>query len=314
MTGIVILSYNNAEQTLLCVNSILEHCCRGDFRIVVVDNCSREDQAARLRDIVGELSGRCDIELLRSEINGGYARGNDIGLEWLCDGPVTRDAAASAVDNLLVLNDDTRFTCDILTPMSEYLRSHPECGVVFPLVLAPDGSVDKACARRAKTARDLVLQAGRLEKVGRRLGGSALGRRLGRLAGCRGPLFQRREFIDPEPLRALQEVATQVPPGSCMMLEREFFKSIGFLDPGTFLYFEEHILGKKIEAAGRTCILLPQINIIHLGAQSTNRQPSKTIYRHWRNSYLYYMKAYSDVPWLLRQALRLRTWLTLLVR
>lgn len=301
------MSYNNAEQTLLCVNSILDHCRRGDFRIVVVDNCSREDQAARLREIVGELSGRCDIELLRSEVNGGYARGNDIGLEWLCGGAAAPDSAASAaslnpaasaVDNLLVLNDDTRFTCDILTPMSEYLRSHPECGVVFPLVLAPDGSVDKACSRRAKTTRDLVLQAGRLEKVGRRLGG----------------LFQRREFIDPEPLRACREVATQVPPGSCMMLEREFFWSIGFLDPGTFLYFEEHILGKKIEAAGRTCILLPQINIIHLGAQSTNRQPSKTIYRHWRNSYLYYIKAYSDVPWLLRQALRLRTWLTLLVR
>lgn len=313
MTGIVILSYNNAEQTLLCVNSILEHCSRGDFRIVVVDNCSRGDQAARLREIVGELSGRCDIELLRSEVNGGYARGNDIGLEWLCSGAdpaasaASLNPAASAVDNLLVLNDDTRFTCDILTPMSDYLRSHSECGVVFPLVLAPDGSVDKACARRAKTTRDLVLQAGRLEKVGRRLGDSALCKRL-------GGLFQRREFIDPEPLRALSEVATQVPPGSCMMLEREFFRSIGFLDPGTFLYFEEHILGKKIEAAGRTCILLPQINIIHLGAQSTNRQPSKIIYRHWRNSYLYYMKAYSDVPWLLRQTLRFRTWLTLLVR
>lgn len=309
MTGIVILSYNNAEQTLLCVNSILEHCSRDGFRIVVVDNCSREDQAARLRDIVGELSGRCDIELLRSEVNGGYARGNDIGLERLCDG------SGAVVDKLLVLNDDTRFTCDILTPMSEYLDNHRDCGVVFPLVLAPDGSVDRACARRAKTNRDLVLQAGRLEKMGKRLAGSRFGRALRcNCLSCHYGLFQRREFIDPEPLRACQEVATQVPPGSCMMFEREFFKSIGFLDPGTFLYFEEHILGKKLEAAGRTCVLLPQINIIHLGAQSTCRQPSKTIYRHWRHSYLYYMKAYSDMPWLLRQALRFRTWLTLLLR
>lgn len=271
MVGIVILNFNNSAQTLACLDTLYKCCPSGGYKVCVVDNASRPEELEKLK-------AGCHEEILVSPANEGYARGNDLGLKHLAENP--------DIDCLMVLNDDTRFTMDILTPMRAFLLEHPECGVVFPLVKAPDGSVDAACYRNQKTKRDLFLQAGSLCKLG----------------------FKRREFLPVSeiPLDA-ESLSTGVPPGSCMMLRKDVFESIGFLDPNTFLYFEEHILSQKLSARGLGCCLMPRLNIIHLGAQTTKKQPSKAVYRHWRNSYLYYLKEYSGFSAPMRLLLRLRT-------
>lgn len=276
MVGIVILNYNNSAQTAACLDSLYSHCKGGNFKICVVDNCSRKEEVEKLEKI-------CHEHIILSKENNGYAQGNNLGCEWF-----DKD---KEVDKILILNDDTRFTEDIITPMESYLNDHSKCGVVFPLVVAADGSVDKACARRAKSKWDLIIQATSLGKLG----------------------FKRKEFIDPATVLGQKEVKTEVPPGSCMMLHKSVFKEIEWLDPHTFLYFEEHILGKKLKAKGLEVTLLPQIRITHLGAQTTSKQPSKAVYRHWRNSYIYYLKNYSSLCQPLILCLEFRTWLKTLI-
>lgn len=274
MVGIVILNFNNSAQTLSCLETLYKHCKGANFRVCVVDNASRSEEVQKLK---AGLSG--NEHLILSEDNGGYARGNDLGCEFF--------AGESEITEILILNDDTRFTEDIITPLQEYLHTHPECGVVFPLVVAADGSIDNACARRSKSTADLIIQATSLGKFG----------------------FKRKEFLPVGDLCSHTEIQTQVPPGSCMMLRKDVFRRIGWLDPNTFLYFEEHILSEKLKREGLSCVLLPQIRITHLGAQTTARQTSGVIYRHWRQSYLYYLKEYSGMPVALRLVLQFRTWL-----
>lgn len=282
MVGIVILNYNNSFQTISCVSSLCKFCGEGNWKLCVVDNASRQEEYEKLSDVLQLCP---NVHIIRSEENGGYARGNDLGCDFF--------ASDATVDKILILNDDTRFTMDILTPMEAYLNAHPECGVVFPLVLAPDGSIDQACLRRQKSVSDLFIQATSLGRLG----------------------FKRREFLPtdgfvPCPHNVIPEsFPTEVPPGSCMMLPKDLFQKIGWLDPGTFLYFEEHIITAKLAREGRTCVLLPRVCITHLGAQTTKKQPSKAVYKHWRNSYLYFMKEYSKVPGWLQLFLRFRTWL-----
>lgn len=286
MVGIVILNFNNSAQTLACVDTLVQCCKGGNWKLCVVDNASREEEYAKLPQVL-ELCP--DAHIIRSEVNGGYARGNDLGCEFF--------ASDASVDKILILNDDTRFTMDIITPMSAYLDAHQECGVVFPLVLAPDGSIDQACLRRQKSVRDLFIQATSLGRLG----------------------FKRREFLPvdgfvPCPHNNIPEsFPTEVPPGSCMMLPKDLFRKIGWLDPGTFLYFEEHIISAKLQREHKTCVLLPKLHITHLGAQTTKKQPSKAVYKHWRHSYLYFMKEYTTVPCILQQFLRFRTWLKTLL-
>jgi len=273
MVGIVILNFNNSLQTLGCLDSIRKHCDPSEYRICVVDNCSRAKELTILRN-------NCTEHIIVSESNRGYACGNNLGLRYF--------AAQKDIDCILVLNDDTRFTMDIIRPMEDYLLSHSECGVVCPLVLSADGSIDRGCARRQKSTWDLIIQA------------SSLWKHLG---------IKPHDFLPTQGLRSMSKVHTQVPPGSCMMLRSEVWRKIDFLDEGTFLYFEEHILCEKLRREGLGCVLLPQLEIIHLGAQTTKQQPSTAIYKHWRNSYLYFIKTYSKVPSAIRPYLRLRTWL-----
>lgn len=272
MVGIVILNYNNSAQTIECIESLRRCCPGGNWKVCVVDNASAHDQWEALQAVRDDAL----VTVLRADTNGGYACGNDIGCRFFDGDP--------SVDNILILNDDTLFTQDILTPMEEYLAAYKNCGVVFPLVLAPDGSIDKACMRRQKTICDLVLQATSLGRFG----------------------VKRKEFISGDP--AVVKDLCKVPPGSCMMLPKAVFREIGWLDPGTFLYFEEHILLARLSARGYDSAFMPEISIIHKGAQTTKKQPSKAVYRHWRNSYLHFMRNYADVPALLVQLLRLRTW------
>jgi len=277
MLGIVILNYNNATQTLQCLDSLYACCPETGRKICVVDNDSRQEDLDLLRS-------KCVETILVADENLGYACGNDIGLEYFDKDP--------EVDAVLILNNDTLFTEDILTPLYGYLMSHNDCGVVFPLVVDRNGKTDPACMRRSKTARDLILQSTKIKWL------------------------PRREFISESELKdekgnwltdADGAIFTQVPPGSCMMLRKDVFKSAGWLDRNTFLYFEEHILSDKLIAAGLKIALIPAISIIHLGAQSTRKQSSKMVFRHWRHSYFYYMRNFTRIPLVVRLFLRLRT-------
>lgn len=287
MVGIVILNYNNSQQTIACVRTLVEHCAGASWKLCIVDNASRTEQYSKLLLGMDEL--KVEAEIIRSEVNGGYARGNDLGCEYFAGDP--------QVDNILILNDDTRFTMDILSPMEAYLEAHPECGVVFPVVLSPDGQLDRACFRRQKTTRDLFLQATSLPKF------------LG---------LRRTEFLPGDPRKSESMLAAKgvflVPPGSCMMLPKDIFARIGYLDPGTFLYFEEHILSEKLRREGKESAILPELSIIHLGAQTTARQSAKAIYKYWRQSYLYFVKNYSNLSRAAVLYLSLRTHLASLFK
>lgn len=272
MIGIIILNFNNSKQTLSCLDSLYALTVNAAYKVCVVDNASRKEEVEVLKS--GLKRGETLIEAAE---NCGYARGNNLGAELFEKDP--------QVDKILILNDDCLFTEDVLTPMAAYIDSHPECGVVFPLVKAADGSIDMACMRKAKSNRDLFLQGGFL----------------GRFPGL------RNEFLPTTDIAESKEIHTEVPPGSCMMLSKTYFKSIGYLDPNTFLYFEEHILAAKLNHDGRSCVLLPQVSITHLGAGTTKKQSSRIIYNHWRNSYLYYLKNYSSMPGALQLWLRFRT-------
>ena len=285
MVGTVILNYNNSAQTLACLESLHAHCKGGNYKVCVVDNASCPAELEKLR------SG-CREKILVAEENGGYARGNNLGCRYFEND--------DDVDAILILNDDTRFTQDIITPLDEYLKGHAGCGVVFPLVLAPDGSVDRACLRRQKSLGDLVLQATSLGRI------KALQRR-GTAAGG-------GEFLPLEYLEGKHEVMTEVPPGSCMMLPKSVFSRIGWFDPNTFLYFEEHIISEKLKREGLSCVLLPDISIVHLGAQTTARQSSAAVYSHWRDSYLYFIKEYTRIPGIIRILLSFRTKLAILAK
>ncbi|MGK7368687.1 MAG: glycosyltransferase family 2 protein, partial [Candidatus Halalkalibacterium sp. M3_1C_030] len=88
---IIILNWNGKEDTIECLNSLkaLEY---PNFEIVVVDNASSDGSVSEIKDKFPETT------LLESEINRGYAGGNNIGLRYA----LNHDS-----DYAWILNNDT---------------------------------------------------------------------------------------------------------------------------------------------------------------------------------------------------------------
>ncbi|HEX6304643.1 MAG TPA: glycosyltransferase [Anaerolineales bacterium] len=115
--SIIVLTYNNLEYTRMCLESIYAHTVYPDFEVVIVDNASREEAVAYLKDFANE---KPNVNLILNAENLGFARGNNIG------------AAAAQGDYLVFLNNDTVVTDGWLSGLIRYLES-PEVGMVGPV-------------------------------------------------------------------------------------------------------------------------------------------------------------------------------------
>jgi GT2 family glycosyltransferase len=115
---IVILNWNNASDTIECLDSI-SGLIYTNYSILIVDNGSQDNSVSRIREKYPE------IDLLDLPKNIGYAEGNNLGIkQGLLDG----------CDYVLVLNNDTLVAPDMLNWLVELAESRPEIGMVGPMM------------------------------------------------------------------------------------------------------------------------------------------------------------------------------------
>jgi len=75
-TGIIILNYNDYENTIKMIEQIKDYKCFK--KIVVVDNCSTDESLSKIKPFENQK-----IVVLEAKKNAGYASGNNIGLKYL---------------------------------------------------------------------------------------------------------------------------------------------------------------------------------------------------------------------------------------
>lgn len=92
--GIVILNYENYDETINCVESIESHNILYKY-IVIVDNGSKNQSVS----ILNSTFDKKNIIVLSSEKNLGFAQGNNIGIRYLRE--------MRQIDFVLLLNSDT---------------------------------------------------------------------------------------------------------------------------------------------------------------------------------------------------------------
>ncbi len=113
--SLITVDYNGLDLSRAMIRSVLRHVTT-PLEIVVVDNGSRLDEAALLRE---EFPG---ITAIRSERNLGFAGGNNLGFR------------AARGEYLLLLNNDTEVEDDTLGYLCETLDRRPDLGAVCPKI------------------------------------------------------------------------------------------------------------------------------------------------------------------------------------
>lgn len=295
-TALIILNYNNIEDTIKCIESV-ERYNSAPIKLIVIDNGSSREDAARLLGIYlhehykgKELLHINDNELrhllktktvlpyvtyIESVSNDGYSAGNNKGLLLAnCD---------EEIDFVMVLNNDVLFVEDIIPSLYQKYTELPNVAILSPILYKRDMTgFDGNCARLKTSFKAEVLYA--------------LLHHFYQTFHHNDPVTTKRYLdLDKESLPEVMDI--DLPSGSCMFINKTLFSSIGFFDPNVFLYHEEDILYKKVERAGKHNYLLTNLRCIHLGAQSTSKQSRFKVNHAGYKSLCYYMSEYEKLPW-----------------
>lgn len=116
LTSIVILTHNQLQYTIQCIDSLF---LRTDetIEVIVVDNASTDGTVEYLKS----LEQRGDIKLILNDENRGFPAGVNQGIE-VANG-----------DSIVLLNNDTIVTTGWLSELHQVMRSRNEIGLVGPV-------------------------------------------------------------------------------------------------------------------------------------------------------------------------------------
>ena len=121
--SILLIFYNQAHLSLLCLESIVEHA--GDAEVIIVDNRSTDETNELLDLIVG-------AKLLRNQENLGFVKA------------VNQGAKLASADYILLLNNDACLEHGAIEYATETLESAQDIGAVGGKVLLLDGRLQEA--------------------------------------------------------------------------------------------------------------------------------------------------------------------------
>lgn len=122
LISIITVNYNQPEATIALLKSIETHYPKAFIEVILVDNGSKEDCGSLF------IRQRNDLVYIRSEVNLGFAGGNNLGIKQ------------AKGDLLFLVNNDTEFTAELLETLSSTLTAMPEIGIISPKILYFDES------------------------------------------------------------------------------------------------------------------------------------------------------------------------------
>jgi N-acetylglucosaminyl-diphospho-decaprenol L-rhamnosyltransferase len=260
--SIVIVNWNTRDLLRDCLTSV--YASEGDFafQVVVVDNCSQDGSISMVRDEFPL------VHLIESEINGGYAYANNLGLRRL----VAR--------YYLLLNADTMLPPHALQEMLQFMDTHAEAGIAGPKLVMSNGSLDLACRRGFPTVENSCYKLfglSRLFPKSRRFGAYNL------------------TYLDPDETSEVDSVV-----GAFMMVRGEVVEEVGGLDEEFFMYAEDLDWALRAKQAGWKVYYYPEVTVLHYKRQSSDQNRNRARYEFWRAMYVFYRKHYAaETPFLI---------------
>ncbi len=204
----------------------------------MVEGGSGDGSAERLAAAIhtGGWGGWCDLLVLTE--NRGFAAGNNAAIRPLLAGP-------DPPDSVLLLNPDTVVRPGAVRALVEFLGANPAVGIAGSRLEDPDGTPQRSAFR-------FPTVAGELEAAAR---SGPVSRLLGR-------------WVVAPPVRG-DAHRTDWVAGASILVRREVFESVGLLDEGYFLYYEETDFCRRAARAGWPCWYVPESRVVHLVGQSS---------------------------------------------
>jgi len=252
--SIIIVSWNVRPYVIACLESLLRFAPPCDYEIFVVDNASFDGTVEAVR------SQYPSVNVIANQTNAGFARANN------------QAAAKAAGDYLFILNPDTLFLSNTISPLLDFMDTHPDVAVCGPRVLNEDGSIQRSV--RGEVSWRMAFARHTL------LGKMGLFSELLRQWRCRDFDYSKQADVG-------------VSIGAALLIRKNIYQRIGGFDERFFMYFEELDLCKRIREEGGRVVFYPGAEIVHLGGKSSKQIPAKKNFMYL-NSLILYLQKYSS--------------------
>lgn len=248
-TSVIILNWNGAQMLRTYLPSVIQYT---EGEIIVADNGSTDDS---LEVLAKEFP---TVRTIVLDKNYGFAEGYNKAIEQIDSKYV------------VLLNSDVEVTANWLTPLTDYLNTHPEVAAVQPKVLS---------WRQRDTFEHAGAAGGYLSWLG--------------YPYCRGRRFGRVEKDKGQ----YDSIATiDWTTGAAMCVRTDIYRACGGLDAAFFAHMEEIDLCWRMRNNGWQLACVPQSVVYHLGGGSLSYDNPRKTYLNFRNNLLMIYKN-RRFPW-----------------
>lgn len=209
-----------------------------DCEVILVDNGSADGTSAEVAERFPQ------IKIIVSERNLGVAGGRNLGLRH-CSG-----------DYLMILDNDTVARPSMILRMAEFLEMNPEVGILAPMLVSPEGEVQ----RSYKEFPGILLK-------------------------LRNLLFQRSDSV------GVNEVKSSEPfyvIGAAQMFPRTVYERVGPFDENIFYGPEDADFCMAVRRSGLKVVYNPEFRIIHDWQRLTTSRPFSKMGRKHISALLYF--------------------------
>ena len=223
MISIVVIEYNNLSEIQSFCDSLKDN-IDIDHEIIISSNSqyTESEQA----DILSKYPLK---KWVFNDKNGGFAYGMNGGLR------------IAKGDVLIVMNPDVKLKSS-LKPMIEYIKKHPEVGIIAPKIVDSDGVVQDSFRHFATPF-------------------SFVGRQVGRII--------HRNKLNVKSANTPQKVDWVI--GAFMMVRRDFYKKVGGLSEDYFMYCEDEDWCKRAQLSGYDVVYYPDVVVEYKGTRASRR-------------------------------------------
>ncbi len=277
LVSVVVVTYNSANEIVMCLQSLgLE--LQGDIsQIIVVDN----DSSDKTRNFVSAVAdSETGVELLCNDQNLGFTRALNQGLKR-CRGQY-----------ILILNPDTCLRPSCLSTLRQALDAHKNVGVVAPQLLNPDETVQPSC-RRFPRRQDLIWELSGLSRV---------------FAKSRQFNHWRMGDFDHLSSRAVDQ-----PQGACLFFSKAVLDEVGLWDEQFPMFFSDVDWCLRVKNSGYGTYFESAAKVGHMRGASVFKYRTRMLWTSHRSFYHYFVKHKQSFV-LVNELFGVILWLVCLVR
>jgi hypothetical protein len=228
--SIVIVNWNTKDYLQACLTSIQACPPSKKHEVIVVDNASTDGSAKMVKSEFPEVT------LMAGKKNVGYAKGNNKAIKK-ADG-----------DYILLLNPDTEVSPGAIDSLLAFARSHPDAAAVGCRLISPDGSIQRSC-RSFPDPKGVLFEWLKLSS-----------------------LFSRSRYFGSYRMTYFHydcDMEVDQPMGSCLLLNRQAIKDVGYFDEDFPIFFNEVDWCYRAKQRNWRIYFTPDAEVMHFGGAST---------------------------------------------